>query len=274
MTVTDQRAVITRPPLLGQGAAGGLLAAGLVGLAVLGDLPLLGGVALVQLLVLLGFLALVEAPASGGVFAIGAAGAVGADVVVSVDDGRVGGLVGVVGLSLMAGLMHQLARRERSRVTESLADTVVVVALVCSAACLAAAVQQHGGTWPLRASLAAAGVALLAGRVGDAVIHRPALALGSTRAWPGLLLALGSGAALAVVVSDGHLSNGRGALVGLVAAATVAAADLAVDLAAAELTPDPTDARRVAALRPVSVVLPFALLGPVVLLVVRLLERT
>ena len=273
MTVTEQPALIARPPLLGQGVACALLAAGLLGLAVAGHLPLLAGAAFVQLLSILGFLALVEAPASGGIFVIGAAAALGADAVVAVDDGRVGGLAGVVGLSLMAGLLHQLARRERSRVTESLADTIVIVVLVCSAACLAAAVQQHGGSWPVRAALAAAGVALLAGRVGDAIVHRPALALGSTRAWPGLLLALGAGAAVSAVVADGHLTQGRATLVGLVAAATVAAVDLTVDLAAAELSPDPGDARRVAALRPSSVVLPFALLGPVVLLVVRLLER-
>lgn len=275
MSVTTLLAptVAPRPPVLLQGLVSGLLGAGLLGLAVLGDLPLLGGVVVVQLLAALGFLALVDAPASGGVFLLGAAATAGADLVVTLDDGKVGGLAGVVALSLVGGLLHQLTRKERARVTESLADTFVVVTVTCSAVCLVAAQHHAGGTWPTRAALAAAGVALLAGRLGDAVVHRPALAIGATRAWPGLLLALGAGVALATVVTDGHLSTDRAALVGLVAAAAVAAVDLGVDLAAAELTSATTDARRVAALRPVSLFLPYALLGPVVLLAVLLLDR-
>ena len=273
MTTLLEPTVAPRLPVLLQGLLSGGLGAGLLGLAVLGDLTLLGGIVVVQLLVVLGFLALVDAPASGGVFLLGAAATGGADLVVSLDDGKVGGLAGVVGLSLVGGLLHQLMRRERARVTESLADTFVVVTMTCSAVCLLAAQHHDGGTWPIRAALAAAGVALLAGRLGDAVVHRPALAVGATRAWPGLLLALGAGVAAATVVADGHLSTDRAALVGLVAAAAVAAVDLGVDLAAAELTSAPSDARRVAALRPVSSFLPYALLGPVVLLAVLLLDQ-
>ncbi|MCW2606660.1 MAG: hypothetical protein JWO60_1353, partial [Frankiales bacterium] len=62
----------------------------------------------------------------------------------------------------------------------------------------------------------------------------------------------------------------RAALVGLTAAAVVAAGDLAVDLAAAELRSGWRDARRVAALRPVGLLLPFAVLGPVALVAGRL----
>lgn len=263
---------ISRPPLLAQGLVAASVAGALLGLAVAGDLPLLVGIVALQALTALAFLALVEAPASAGVFLIGALAAGAADAVVWFDDGEVGGLAGVGGLALVGGLLHQLCRRERSRVTESLADTFFVVVLGCSSACLLAALLQPGGTWPLRAGLAAAGVALLAGRVGDVIVHRPALAFGATRAWPGLLLALGSGVAVAVLVGGAHLERSEAALVGLVVAATVAATDLLVDLAASELTAAPHDARRVAALRPVSVVLPFALLGPVLLLVVRLIE--
>jgi hypothetical protein len=246
----------------------------LFGLAVLGDRPLLGGIVVLQLLVGLGFLALVDAPASGGIFVLSTAATIVADLVVVLDDGRVGGLAGVVALSLVGGLLHQLIRRERSRVTESLADTFVVVVLVCSAVCLPAALQHPGGVWPVRAALAAAAVALLAGRLSDLVIHRPALTVGATRAWPGLLLALGAGVAVGSLVGDGHLTPSRAALIGLSAAATVAAVDLAVDLAAAELAPGAADGRRVAALRPFGVTLPYALLGPVVLLVVVLLDGT
>ena len=273
MTTLQQATAASRPPLLGQGLASGALGAALVGLVVLGELPLLGGVALVQLVLALGFLAVVDAPASGGVFLLTVSAAVAADLVVELDDGRIGGLAGVMGLALVGGLLHQLTRRERSRVTESLADTFVVVVLVCSAVCLAAAAHHDLGTWPVRCALAAAAVALLAGRLADAVVHRPQLAVGATRGWPGLLLGLGAGVAVSTAVGDGHLTVARAALLGLAAAASVAAADLAIDLAAAELTADHQDARRVAALRPVSLLLPYALLGPVVLLAVVLLER-
>jgi hypothetical protein len=154
VTTLLEPTVAPRPPVLLQGLVSGLLGAGLLGLAVLGDLPLLAGIVVVQLLVALGFLALVDAPASGGVFLLGAAATAGADLVVSLDDGKVGGLAGVVGLSLVGGLMHQLSRRERARVTESLADTFVVVTLTCSAVCLVAAQHHDGGTWPTRAALA------------------------------------------------------------------------------------------------------------------------
>ncbi|MCU1595271.1 MAG: hypothetical protein JWO12_2663 [Frankiales bacterium] len=273
-TGSDAPAAALRPPVLGQGLVSAVLAAGLFGLAVLGHLPLVAGIAVLQLVLALGFLALVDAPSSGGVFLLGLAAAAGADLVVELDDGRVGGLAGVVALSFVGGLLHQLLRRERSRVTESLADTLVVVTMVCSSVCLAAAVRHPEGVWAVRVGLAAAGIALLAGRFGDAVVSRPALATGATRAWPGLLLGLGAGVALATALGDGHLSTSRAALIGLSAAAAVAAADLAVDLAAAELTSQPDDARRVAALRPVSTLLPFAVLGPVVLLCVVLLERS
>jgi len=266
--------VTSRLPVLVQGLACALVAAVLLGLAVVGDLPLLLALVPLQLLLVLGFLALVDAPASGGVFLLTVAAAGAADLVVWFDDGRASGLAGVVAVSLVAALLQQLARRERSRVTESLADTFVAVLLVCSCVCLLAALRQPGGTWPVRAGLAAAGIALLAGRVGDAVVPGPVLAYGASRAWPGLLLALGAGMAAAVLVSDGHLATGRGALVGLLAAATVATADLAIDLAGSELTPEHRDARRVAALRPVSVLLPFAVLGPVLLVAVRLLDRS
>jgi hypothetical protein len=270
-TLAEHRAA-PRPPLLVQGIASALVAGALLGLAVLGDYPLLGGIAVVQVLGALGFLALADAPDAAGVFAVGVLALLAADVVVSVEDGKVGGLAGVVALSLVAGLLHQLTRHHRGRVTEALADTFVVVVVVCSAASLAAALRLAGGTWPVRTGLAAAGVALLAGRVGDTVLRRPSLAVGATRAWPGLLLGLGGAVAGAVLVAGDHLTSGRAALLGLAAGATVAAVDLGVDLAAAELVPSGADSRQAAAVRPVALLLPFALLGPVLLLAVHLLE--
>ena len=265
---------VRRPPLLGQALASGALGAALLGLAITHDWALLAGLVVVQLLATVGFLALVEAPASGGTFLLVTAAAAAADVVVLAGGKDVGGLAGVVALSLVASLLHQLLRRQRSRVTESLADTFVGVVLVCSTVSLLGALRQEDGTWPTRAALAAAATALVAGRIGDAVVRKPALALGATRAWPGLLLALGTGVATSVLVAGDHLIRSEAALVGLTAATTVVAIDLVLDLAASELTADPTDARRVASLRPVATVLPYAALGPVVLLCVQLINRS
>jgi len=120
--------------------------------------------------------------------------------------------------------------------------------------------------------LAVTGAVLLAGRVGDSVIARPVLAVGSTRGWPGLLLGVGAGVLCAVLVADagGELPLRSAALLGLVVASTVATADLAVDLGAAELRSGWRDARRVAALRSTALLLPYAVMGPVALLAGRL----
>ncbi len=260
-----------RPPLLVQGLVAALVAAALLGLAVVGTSVLMVGVVVIQVLLALGLLALVDAPVAVVVFAIAASATAAADVVVLVDDGRVAGLAGVVALSLVAGLLHQLCRRHRSRVTESLADTLVLVVLSCSAACLPAALQLPHGAVSVRGALAAAGCALLAGRLGDSVVRRPAVAVGAVRGWPGLVFALGAGVAGCAVFVRGELSPGRAALLGLAAAAAVAAADLLADLSAAELRPEAGDERRIAALRPVGLLLPFAVLGPIVLVAVRLL---
>lgn len=268
----DARPARLRPPLLLQGLASAVVAAALLGLTEISTPALVVGTLVVQVLLGLGLLALVDAPAAGGVFAIGAAATGAADAVVLVDDGRVAGLAGVVALSLVAGLLHQLCRRRRSRVTESLAATLVLVVLSCSAACLPAALQLPHGALTVRCALAAAGCALLAGRLGDAVVRRPAVVVGAARGWPGLVLGLGAGVAGCAVVAGGDLPVGRAALLGLAAAAAVVTGDVLADLAAAELRPGGDDARRVAALRPVGLLLPFAVLGPVVLVAVRLLS--
>lgn len=269
MTHAMAAAPALRRPQLGQGLVCAALAGVLLLLSFAGPLALLPAVLALQLLLLLGFIALVDLPASQGGFLVGAGAAVAADVVVLVDDGQIGALPGVVGLSLVAGFLHQLLRRDRSRVVESLAGTLVGVTAVTMAACLLAAPDQGDDAWPFRVALLAAGVTLVVGRIADRVVHHPPLTLGASRGWPGLLLALGSAVAAASLLGHGHLPVGRAALTGLVAAATVAALDLLLDLVAAELAPLGPDSRRVHALRPVSVLLPLAGLGPVALLVAR-----
>ncbi|MFN2521993.1 MAG: hypothetical protein ABR614_01570 [Mycobacteriales bacterium] len=261
-----------RPPVLTQGLGGALICAALAGLATLGEWPLAGGVLVLQLLLVLGFLALVDAPASGGAFLVAGGATLVADGVVLGSDGRVSGLAGVVGLGFVGALLHQLIRRKRTRVTESLADTLVAVVLAVAVVPVVALRMSGGGEEAVRVCLVAGGAAFLAGRIGDRVLPRPALALGATRGWPGLLLGLGAGAAAAVAVAGdaGAVAGTRGALLGLAVSASVAAADLAVDLGAAELTAGRRDARRVSALRPVGLVLPVAALAPVAFVAGRL----
>lgn len=251
--------------MLALGSGGGVICLALAGLATVNGNALGAGIFVVQLILVLSFLALVDAPGSGGAFVVAAAAAAVGDAVVLTHDGRVSGLAGVIALGLVASLLHQLLRRGRTRVTESLADTLVAVVLAVSASSLIALRMAGGGRDAVVVCLAAGAGALIAGRLGDRILPRPALALGANRGWPGLLLALGAGAAAAVAAAghSGPVAGTRGALLGLAIAATVSAADLSVDLGAAELTAGRRDARRVSALMPAGLVLPFAALAPV-----------
>ena len=262
--------IVPRRTLLAQGIGGALLAALLLVAGLAGSAALLAAVAVVQVLLLLGFLALVEAPAAAGIFVVALGATVAADVVVALQDGRVGGLAGVAALSLVAGLLHQLSRKDRSRVTESLADTLVIVVLVCGAACLVATRQVAGGRGAVTVALVAAGAALLAGRVGDAVARRPALVVGTTRGWLGFVLALAVGAAAGAAAGGDRMTGTQAALLGLAVATIVIATDLAVDVAAGALRTSAQHTRRVAALRPVGLLLPVAALGPVAWVAARL----
>jgi hypothetical protein len=262
---------VRRPPLLGQGLVAAAVAGVLLGASLVGDLPLLLVVVACQVLSVLGFLALADAPAGGGTFVVSLAALIAADLVVWFEKDAVGGLAGVVAVALVGSLLHQLSREDRSRVTESLADTLVAVVVVCAFATLVATQRQADDPWVLRVGLVAAGAGLLAGRLGDRLVSHPILAPGAERAWPGLLLGLGAGLGASVLVGASHLGARDAALVGLLVVTVVAALDLLVDLAAAELRDDAYDARRAAALRPTGALLPFALLGPVTLTAVRLL---
>lgn len=249
---------------------------GLVALAAgLGSIPFVLAALVLQLIVVQSVLALVEAPAEVGAFAVAAAALAAADVVVVADDGSIRGFAGVVALAVVASLVHQLVRRRRSRVTESMADTFVAVVLAVMVACLPALQSLPNGPDTVRTALIAAGVSLFAARLGDWVAARPMLAVGSTRGWPGLLLGLGAGVAAAVLVESrtGVLVGHQAALLGLVCAATVAAGDLAVDLGGAELRAGERDARRVGALVPAGVVLPVAVLGPIAFVAGQLVLR-
>lgn len=262
-----------RLPLVGQGLAAAAVAGLLASATVAGGAALLVAVAVLQVGLVLAVLGVLGAPAAGGAAVVAVGAAAAADLVVALDDGRVDRVAAVVGLSLVAALLHQLLRRGRSRVTESLADTMLTVVVVTGAACLVALPLAGGGRGVLLLALAAAAAGLLAGRVVDRLLPRPVLAAGATRGWPGLLLGVAAGVVTAVLVRSPaatDLSTAAAALLGLAAVVSVVTADLAVDLGAAELRSGRRDARRLSALRPVAALLPYAVLGPVVLLAGRL----
>jgi hypothetical protein len=262
-----------RLPLVLQGLAGAAVAGVLAGAAAGGGPALLVAVVVLQVALVPAVLAVLDAPAARGAAVVAVAAGIASDVLVRLDDGQVDRVAGVVGLSLVAALLHQLLRRGRNRVTESLADTMLAVVLATAASCLLALGSAAGERDVLLLALAASAGALLLGRLVDRVLPRPVLAAGATRGWPGLLLGLAGGVGAALLVhalAAADVSPAAAALVGLAAAVTVATADLAVDLGATELRPGRRDARRLLALRPVAALLPYALLGPVVLLAGRL----
>lgn len=251
-----------RPPLAAAGVAAAVVAL-LLGLAAAAGAVALGVALLVlQVLLAVGVLVSARAPALPGTAALVALVAAAADAAV-LRAGRVDVLVGATALSFVAVLLLQLARWERDRVAEALADALLAVCLAVGAACLAA-LHAARGPEPLLLVLAVTGAAVLAGRVADGATRGPRVAAAPTRTWAGAGVALAAGAlvaAVAAVVAD--LPPGRSALVGLAVAAAAAVGDLAVAACAAALRGVPGAARRTAALRPVAVLLPYAVAGPV-----------
>ena len=214
------------------------------------------GVGALQLLLVLTVVVVVDAPARGGVVLLALVAAAAADTVVLRDNGHVDDLAGVVALALVAALLHQLTRRGRTEVTRSLADTLLAVVLSAAAACLLALRDGTGGRAGAFTALAAAAAFLLLHRV--------------FRGLPALLLGLVAGAAVGALVgvASDDLPVAGGALLGLAAAAAVAVADRLVT--SARVRAGRGERRRRAALRPVSVLLPYAVLGPVALVAGRL----
>ena len=253
--------------MLLQGLGPAVVAGGLLVLSLFGPVTLLVGVAVLQLVLVFGLLALLDAPSSGAAFALAVVAAAAGDALVLGSDGSVDALAGVLALSLVAALVLQIARKDRTRVTESLAYTLLAILLVTAAACLIAVRDRPGGDEAMLVGLAAAGTALLVGRLVDLVRAKPLLLTGSSRGWPGLLLGLAAGVVTAAVAagSGDMVASGEGALIGLAVAATAVTADLAVHLSAA-----PRDAgrrsRQGSALTPVALLLPYAALAPVLLL--------
>lgn len=254
----------TRLPATTPGLMAGVVAAALAGLALLGTAPLGVGVFAVQVVVCLAWLATLDARGSTGAFFIGVAASIGCDVAVGIaDTPDVGRTALVVGLAVVASLVHQLLRRPRRGVTLSIAATLsMAVFASCGASYVALRVEGGGGIADA-AALFGAGVALAVARLVDLVLPRPAVVPESRRGIVGLLLGLGAAAVTGWLYGGAHadvLGSDHGVRMAIVTALIALLADLAVDAVLSTAPPD--EERSLAALTPLGMLLPVVLAGP------------
>ena len=201
-------------------------------------------------------LAAVPARLAGAVVAVAAG--VAADVLLTVADRPTGGaLAGAVGLAVVATVLGQLARRERSEVTLVLAAQCTAVLLTVGVAALAGARGLPHGRATVAVGLLAIAVTVAVGSMVDLAGRR--LWLGPTlagRTLLGALLAVG-----AALGTGAGLRGGDGVLLALVAAAPAVLADA---VAVAVGRPRPV-------VRLLAAALPLAAAGPALFLVARVL---
>jgi len=239
--------------------AGVLMAAAHASAAVLAIVVLV-----VQVLLTLAWLAALGAAGGLGAFAVVAAAAVAADAaLVAAGGARVDDLVGVVGIAMAGSLLHQVARRRRSKVTLSVAATMSAVVLAVAAATYVALRSGVDGRAAVAAGLAGVGAAVLVARLVDAVLPRPIAVPRGSRGWPGLLLGVAAafGAGLAYGALVGGIQTSDAWAIALAAGAVGLAADLAVDAGAIGVTLE-GDTRQRSALVPTAMFLPLALAAP------------
>ncbi|HVE99613.1 MAG TPA: hypothetical protein VNA12_10595 [Mycobacteriales bacterium] len=264
--MANPAAVVRRP--MPEGAVA-VAAAALTGAgAAVGRPALVGVVVIAQLGVAAGVLLLADAPAFRDSFVIAALAALAADAVAVWDDGaHVGALVGVVALGVAAAFVAELVRTDRERVVESIAATTSAVVLVVCAAHLLVVGGTSFGQQVVSVALGAVAVGVLAGRLADAVHRGPVAIPGGRRGLVAVVVGLAAGTAggAALGTPVDLLGTGRGALLGLAVALAAMTADLATDVAAADV-----DARRALA-APLAAVLPIVLAAPVVYGMARLL---
>lgn len=214
------------PVALVTGAAGAVVALLAAGAAYAGRPLLVALLVLLQLLLAAAWLAWTSTPSrlTGLLLATGA-GLV-ADLLLArrASGGSVGALAGVVGVSVVLGVLAQLADRRRRRVTDTLAAQTSAVLLCCTLACvMALRVGPHG-----RDAAVAVLIGLAAGGLLSAAVAS-ALRTASGR-WPMVARAaawVGAGAGAGAIALGGD-----GALIGLAAGIAGAVAEVTVSLGA------------------------------------------
>lgn len=263
MTHTAPPAELSRTAHHVPAAGGVLLATGLLtGLPlVLGDTGRAVAVVALQLALVAAWVLATGIRGFVGSLAIGAAGAVGADLLVGLPDRPdLGSLLLVLGPGFLVCVLHQMARpAPRRYLVASLAGVLLLLCAVTAPAVLLALGRVPDGDRLAATAVLVVGAALLAGHAVDLLLPRPAIAAGVPRGLPGLLLAVVAGVAVAVLRRQADDVGGvlaaalfGAALAGVAALVAVGASFGAVDRP-----------QRGWALPTVQAVLPFAAAAPV-----------
>jgi hypothetical protein len=252
-------------------------AAGAVALLVvlpefMGDLGRLAAVIVLQLGLVLVWVLVTGIQGFAGSLAVGAAGAVAADLVLVLPSRpAMGGLLAVFGVGFLAAVLQQMLRRPRTGLVASLAGAAMLLAVTGALATLLLLGRTEAGHGRALIALLAVGAALVVGHLADLVLPRPQLADGVPCGVLGLVLAVVAGAAVTTLGRDvsgtvdplaaviyGAVLGGVAALVSLVGSYVV------VEAAAAE-PPAGEQPPPVWALSLIQGVLPLAACGPVAL---------
>ncbi len=196
-----------------------------------------------------------------GSLVIGFAAAAAADVLLVLpEQPELGALLAVPGLGFLAAVLHQMLRRPpRQEVVPSLAGTVLLVCGVSALAVLLLVEPSTGGTRPADSALLVVGGALVVGHLVDLVLPRPQVAPEVARGVPGLLLAVVTGVAVAVVQHGA--ADLLDTLAALIYGGVLGAVAALVGLVASYVVAERTGSRW--AMPVVQAVLPFAACAPV-----------
>jgi hypothetical protein len=182
-----------------------------------------------------------------------------------------GGLLTVFGLSFLAAVVQQMARRPRPDLVASLSGTALLLAVTGALATLLLLGRTEAGHGRALVALLAVGAALVIGHLADLVLPRPQLADGVPCGLLGLLLAIAAGAVVTVLgrgvsgTVDPLAAVLYGAVLGGVAGMVSLVASYVVVEAAAAEPPDGEQSPPVWALAVIQGVLPLAACGPVAL---------
>jgi hypothetical protein len=177
-------------------------------------------------------------PVPGAVAGIALATGLAADyLAVTTETPRIFPIIGVAlgGIALIV-VGEFILRVPRLRIRESIGTTVLIVSGVCAYATLIALTRKPVGTQAILVCLSAAAVALLAARLIDAFWPKPRIAPQVPRGATGVVVGAMLGTLLAALLGTRLVlpfTPGKGAVLGLIAAALAVLADLAVNFSEA-----------------------------------------
>ena len=241
-----------------------VVAGGLAVLANAGPGQLVLGVAIVQGIVIVAWVFGTDMPGRIGALIIATLAAIASDAVMTAwPHSQLGPLIGVLGLALPAMFIHQLTRGVvRSRVVESLsAVAVVVVATVALSALIQ--LRHETDARVTSTAIAAAGAALAAGLVTDAVLPALRFEPEVPRGLGGVIVSLVVGGIVGFVRLHGtvEFSTGRAILLGAALGVIVGLLGVGSSYVTYTLRTSSTGAR---VFRPVlEAVLPLAVVAPI-----------